>query len=82
MSVAHRIIPSTDTAAYLLSQGHPVVAVRQLGQGGMVFCFEESPELEEHLLRFVSGRSVVEPRSFVRALNDLRDLARSQVVPA
>ena len=73
-----RLIPSTETAAYLLTEGFSVRGCRPNGRG-CAFVFDDAPEIEDHLLRFTNGLTKVEPRSFLRALNDLRDLARSQM---
>ena len=40
--------------------------------------FDADPRLNAALLQFTNGKAKVEPRAFLRALNDLRDLARSQ----
>lgn len=72
-----RLIPSTEIAAYLIQVGFPLKGCRPNGRG-VGFVFDDAPGLEEHLLRFTNGQTTVEPRSFLRALNDLRDLARSQ----
>ena len=73
-----RLIPSTEIAAYLVTAGFAVRGCHPNGRG-CAFLFDDAPALQEHLLRFTNGETKVEPRSFLRALNDLRDLARSHV---
>jgi hypothetical protein len=71
-----RLIPSTEAAAFLVHEGLPVRGCHPDGRG-CAFIFDDTPILHEHLLRFTNGQGTVEPRAFLRALNDLRDLARS-----
>jgi len=71
-----RPIPSTEHAAFLLSLGFPVQGTHQ-GIRGIIFLFDDDPQLEAALLQFTNGGARVEPRAFLRALSDLRDLARS-----
>ncbi len=72
-----RLITSTEHAAYLLSSGF-LVRGTQPNERGVAFLFDADPHLDAALLDFANGTSKVEPRSFLRALSDLRDLARSQ----
>ena len=74
-----RPISSTEHAAFLLSCGFPVKGTRY-NDRGVIFLFDDDPRVDEALLRFTNGRGRVEPRAFLRALNDLRDLARSRDV--
>lgn len=73
-----RLIPSTETAAFLVHEGLPVRGCCPNGRG-CGFLFDDTPTLHEHLLRFTNGQGTVEPRAYLRALHDLRDLARSQL---
>ena len=80
MSTAQtRLVTSTEHAAYLLSAGF-LVRGTQSTTRGVIFLFDDDPRLESALLRFANGEAKVEPRSFLRALSDLRDLARSREV--
>ncbi len=80
MSTAQtRLITSTEHAAYLLSAGF-LVRGTQPTTRGVIFLFDDDPHLETALLQFTNGEAKVEPRAFLRALSDLRDLARSQGV--
>ena len=72
-----RLVSSTEHAAYLVSCGFPVRGTQHNGRG-VAFLFDDDPRLEMALLRFTNGEAKVEPRAFLRALNDLRDLARSR----
>jgi len=72
-----RLVPSTEHAAFLLSLGFPIKGTHQSSRG-VVFLFDEDPRLDSSLLEFMNGNAQVEPRTFLRALNDLRDLARSR----
>ncbi len=72
-----RPVQSTEHAAFLLSLGFPVKGTHQ-GARGVVFLFDDDPRLDAALLEFTNGGAQVEPRAFLRALNDLRDLARSR----
>ncbi len=72
-----RPVQSTEHAAFLLSSGFLVKGTHQ-GPRGVVFLFDEDPRLDAALLAFANGTSKVEPRVFLRALSDLRDLARSR----
>jgi len=72
-----RLVPSTEHAAFLLSLGFPVKGTHQSPRG-VLFIFDDDPRVESALLEFTNGRAHVEPRAFLRALNDLRDLARSR----
>ncbi len=74
-----RLVTSTEHAAFLLSSGFLVRGTQHNGRG-VAFLFDDDPRLETALLRFTNGEAKVEPRAFLRALNDLRDLARSQEV--
>jgi hypothetical protein len=74
-----RFIPATETAAFLVLKGFDCRGCRPAGPGSCGFLFDESQELQQALLQFTSGRSTVEPRMFLRTLNDLRDLARSEL---
>ncbi len=73
-----RLVPATETAACLVLQGFNVRGVRPNGRG-CGFLFEDTPELQAALLRFTNGQVQVEPRGFLRTLNDLRDLARGEL---
>ena len=72
-----RLVSSTEHAAFLLSSGFPVRGTQHNGRG-VAFLFDDDPRLEAALLEFTNGGAQVEPRAFLRALNDLRDLARSR----
>ncbi len=72
-----RLVTSTEHAAFLLSSGFLVRGTQHNGRG-VAFLFDDDPRLETALLRFMNGEAKVEPRTFLRALNDLRDLARSR----
>lgn len=72
-----RLVPSTEHAAFLLSLGFPIKGTHQSSRG-VVFLFDEDPRVDAALLAFANGTSKVEPRVFLRALSDLRDLARSR----
>ncbi len=74
-----RLINSTEHSAYLVSCGFPVRGTQHT-ERGVIFLFDDDPRLETALLRFTNGEAKVEPRAFLRALNDLRDLARSREV--
>jgi len=76
---ATRPINSTEHSAFLISSGFPVRGTQHTGRG-VAFLFDDDPRLETALLRFTNGEAKVEPRAFLRALNDLRDLARSREV--
>lgn len=73
-----RLIPSTDIAAYLVVAGFPLKGCRSNGRG-VGFLFDDCPQIEDELMRFTNGGAQVEPRAYLRTLNDLRDLARSHV---
>lgn len=73
-----RVVPATETAAFLVLAGFNVRGLRQNGRG-MGFLFDDLQEIEDALLRFTNGKGQVEPRAFLRVLNDLRDLARSEM---
>lgn len=73
-----RLVPATETAAFLVLQGFNVRGVRPNGRG-CGFLFDDTAELQDALLQFTNGRVQVEPRGFLRTLNDLRDLARSEL---
>ncbi len=75
-----RLVPATETAAILILRGFSLRGVRPNGRG-VGFLFDDSPDLQEALLRFTNGEIQVEPRGFLRTLNDLRDLARSELSP-
>ncbi len=72
-----RPIPSTEHAAFLLFSGFLIRGTEQ-GPRGVVFLFDDDPCLDAALLEFTNGGAQVEPRAFLRALNDLRDLARAR----
>ncbi len=72
-----RLVSSTEHAAFLLSSGFSVKGTRH-NDRGVIFLFDDDPHVDEALLRFTNGKGRVEPRTFLRALNDLRDLARSR----
>lgn len=74
-----RLIPATETAAFLTLMGFECRGCRPNGRGSCGFIFEDTPGLHDALLQFTSGRGTVEPRMFLRTLNDLRDLARSEL---
>ena len=74
-----RLITSTEHAAFLLSLSFPIKGTHQSSRG-VVFLFDDDPRLDAALLDFANGTSKVEPRLFLRALSDLRDLARSREV--
>jgi len=72
-----RLVPSTEQAAFLIRNGFQVKGTHPNSRG-VGFIFDNDPRLDEALLLFTNGKARVEPRLFLRALNDLRDLARSQ----
>ena len=72
-----RRIPSTEQSAFLLYEQFQVKGT-YLNSRGVGFIFDDDPRLDAALLLFTNGKACVEPRLFLRALNDLRDLARSQ----
>ena len=72
-----RPVQSTEHAAFLLSLGFHIKGTSQSPRG-VVFLFDDDTRLDSALLEFMNGNAQVEPRTFLRALNDLRDLARSR----
>ncbi len=72
-----RPINSTEHSAFLVSSGFPVRGTQRT-ERGVIFLFDDDPRLETALLQFTNGEATVEPRAFLRALSDLRDLARSR----
>ena len=73
-----RLVPSTETAAFLGLAGFAVLGCRPSGRG-CGFIFDDVPAICDALLRFTNGQTQVEPRAYLRTLNDLRDLARSEL---
>ena len=73
-----RLVPSTETAAFLVLAGFAVRGCRP-NDRGCGFLFDDVPTLQDALLKFTNGQTQVEPRAYLRTLNDLRDLARSEL---
>ncbi len=73
-----RLVPSTETAAFLVLAGFDVRGCRPNGRG-CGFVFDDVPAIHDALLKFTNGQTQVEPRAYLRTLNDLRDLARSEL---
>ena len=71
-----RLVSATACAAFLVQSGFPVRGMQHDGRG-IAFLFDDDPRLSIALLNYTNGKAKVEPRAFLQALNDLRDLARS-----